>query len=203
MHTSKTIQSPSGKYTLKVLTKRLPSTVYPKNLGVDTVVSEGIVTNANGTLISKIERNFSSFDHSFVLKDDQEYLITGRHYLGQTVINLDTGEEYNDPTYESGANYRSTEFIWIKCWLDPTGTTLIVNGCHWGGPSLYKFYDFSNPSEGWPQLEAPYLYEGDPDQNGPHFYEDGSFSLLIEDDEGIPEKVVVLKRENNTLIEMS
>ena len=196
MPTSKSIRSPSQKYLLTITTQGAPTSGFSSNtVGVITKVEDG-------SLVAQIERNYPSFEHSFVSKKDQEYLITGRHYLGQTILNLNTGEEYNDPIYRSGAEYRGTEFIWIKCWLHPDGTTLIVNGCHWGGPSLYQFYDFSDPSHGWVQLEAPYLYEGDPDQNGPHFYEDGSFSLLTEDENEVPEKVVALKRDGNTIIKV-
>lgn len=111
--------------------------------------SRGIVyRTSDGEEICDIKRNYSSFHYSFVTKNDQEYLITGRSYMSQTIVNLDTGEEF-EPT---GDQYKSNAFCWATCYLSPDGNTLIVDGCVWAGPYEYRFYDFTDPSKGWPEL---------------------------------------------------
>lgn len=109
---------------------------------------------SDGKEICDIKRNYSSFHHSFIMKDGQEWLITGRSYMSQTLINLDTGEEFEP----EGDQYNGQAFCWSGARLSPDGNVLLVEGCHWACPYEYRFYDFSDPAKGWPEIQ---IYEND------------------------------------------
>lgn len=118
--------------------------------------------------ICDIKRNYSGFFNSFVTKNDQEYLITGRSYMSQTIVNLDTGEEFEP----EGDQYNGYAFCWTGAKLSPDGNTLIVEGCHWACPYEYRFFDFTDPSKGWKKLKIDnYL---NVDDKEPVFNEDGT-----------------------------
>jgi hypothetical protein len=89
------------------------------------------------------------------MKNDQEWLITGRSYMGQTIVNLDTAQEYNDPKHPD--KYEGHEFCWADAQLSLDGNVLIVEGCHWAAPYEKVEYDFTDPSKGWPLIR--YLEE--------------------------------------------
>lgn len=158
------ILSPSGRYHL---------TVRRYATGPNTwSVSRGVVRRvADGKLICDITRNLHSFHHTFVTKDGDEWLITGRSYMSQTLVNLDRGEEHEPP----GDHHESTAFCWAKVMLSPDGRTLAVEGCHWACPYEYRFFDFSSPANGWPELTI----EGGGIEVGselpPRWREDGAF----------------------------
>jgi hypothetical protein len=61
---------------------------------------------------------------------------------------------------------------------------LIVNGCHWACPYEFRFYDFSDPMAGWPEIVSDGIYE---DQKPPEIDADGvtikCFETTSEDDE--------------------
>lgn len=109
--------------------------------------------------ICDIKRNYSHFAKSFVTKNNCEWLITGRSYMSQTIINLDTEEIFESDN--------DNQFCWINAVLTPDENTLIVNGCYWAAPEEYKFFDFSEPSQGWKELnifnngEKAYILDDD------------------------------------------
>jgi len=138
-----TKQSPSGRYQLEI-------SYYGTKKGCWNY-SRGIVRRvATDEVVCDIKRNYSSFTHSFIEKNGQEYLITGRSYMSQTIINLDTGQEWEPP----GDQYDGHAFCWTGAQITPDGNTLIVDGCHWACPFETRFYDFTDPSQGWPELKA-------------------------------------------------
>lgn len=98
--------------------------------------------------ICDIKRNYSTFHHAFIVKDNVEWLITGRNYTAQTVVNLETEKEYNSDVKAGGHG-----FCWSSYRLLEDGKTLLVHGCYWAGPYEYKLFDFSNPETGWPEIE--------------------------------------------------
>src|SRR5450432_1419866 len=63
--------SPSGRYALAIQT-------YPT--GANTwAYTRGTVTRVStGEIVCDLKRNYSTFHHSFVTKDDRELLVTGR-----------------------------------------------------------------------------------------------------------------------------
>jgi len=130
-------KSPSGKFKLLIR--------YYKTKEGYWNYSRGTVYRQDGTEICDIKRNYSTFHHSFVVKDGQEWLITGRSYMSQTIVNLETGMEYED---------QHDKFCWADHYLSPDGNTLAVCGCYWAAPYKYKFFDFADPSNGWKELEV-------------------------------------------------
>jgi len=152
-----TIISPSGKYKLLVRIYRTKEGAWCYSRGT-------VIELQTDKLVADVKRCYSDFVHAFVLKPDAEYLVTGRSYMGQTVVNLLTGEEISDPAFynkpEEGSepdplfgNYHGHEFCWANIQTLADKNTLMVDGCHWACPYEYRFYDFTNPMKGWPELK--------------------------------------------------
>jgi hypothetical protein len=139
--------SPSGRYRLVVTVHAAGSRGWDYSRGRVWRVADGLV-------ICEIKRNYPSFHRSFVVKDHREYLIAGRSYMSQTIVDLDRGVEYEP----SSDQYNGSNFCWAACTLSPDGRTLAVDGCHWGGAYEFRFYDFTDPALGWPEL--PIVFEG-------------------------------------------
>ena len=125
---TKTVTSPSGKYTLTVHTHPQGANFWSYTRGV---ISGG----ANITIC----RNYRSFPYLFVEghPDGNDYLVCGRDYQSQTVVNLTTGETKD---YKSPPN-----FCWAAYTASPSKRTLAVEGCYWGGPYEVILVDFSQP----------------------------------------------------------
>src|SRR3989304_5704933 len=132
--------------------------------------------------IADIKRNYSFNNYNWVKKNNVEYLISVRSYMGQTIVNLETGEEFNDPKWPD--KYEGNEFCWAKAYLSPDGNTLAVDGCHWACPYEYKFYDFTSPEMGWPELELKTEEDEYPyaDVFEPFWKEDGTVELYEGED---------------------
>ena len=151
--------SPSGRYRLEVRAYRTRPSCWTYSRGT-------VVRVADGAVVADVRRNYSAFHCSFVTKDGHEYLIAGRSYMGQTIVDLDRAQEWNDPKHPDG--YDGKEFCWAVSSLSPDGRTLLVDGCHWACPYEYRFYDFTDPARGWPELpirdaegKDAYLYSED------------------------------------------
>jgi hypothetical protein len=89
-------------------------------------------------LIATILRNYSQFSHSFVSAPDGEYLITGKHYMGITIVNCQTGKEWNFTPPKGTEALCHTRYL-----LSPDGHTLMACACAWGGPWDWYFYDWN------------------------------------------------------------
>lgn len=138
--TDREVLSPSGRFKLLIRS-------YAKKGSWS--ITRGMVTRVSDDAdICDIVRNYG-FSHSWVTKGDHEYLITGRSYMSQTIVNLDTGVEMEPPNY----HYEGMAFCWVQASLMDDGKTLLVDGCHWACPYEFRFYDFSDPeTKGWPEL---------------------------------------------------
>lgn len=137
--------TPSGRYRLVIRYYDQGKDYWRYSRGTVYRVSDGAE-------VADVKRNYSTFHHSFVVKDGEEYLISGRSYMGQTLVNLDRGVEHNDKDWK-GDKYVGVEFCWAEHALSPDGNTLLVDGCVWAAPYEYRFYDFTDPaSRGWPDL---------------------------------------------------
>ena len=144
---------------------------------------------SDGKEICDIKRNYSSFYHSFLTKNNQEWVVTGRSYMSQTIINLDTGEIFEP----EGDQYNGGAFCWIGATLLSDERTLMVEGCVWACPYEYRFYDFSDPSKGWPELK---LWENDKETylcilhgdypKDPDFNQDGTITIFETSDFYLP-----------------
>jgi len=137
--------SPSKKFKLEIL-------YYFTKEGCWEYSRGKIYRVLDNKIIADIKRNYSTFHHSFQTKNSQEYLITGRSYMGQTIVNLDEEWEVSTP-----GPYGGQEFCWADHFLSPDGQTLAVAGCHWAGPYEIAFFDFSNPKV----LPLPVLMQDD------------------------------------------
>jgi hypothetical protein len=133
--------SPSGRYRLRVQRYATPG---------GWGYSRGTVTRVqNGAEVCDIKRNLGGFHHSFVAKDNREWLIAGRSYMSQTIVDLDRERTYEPP----GDAYDPAAFCWAQARLSHDGCTLAIDGCHWACPYEYRFYDFTDPATtGWPAL---------------------------------------------------
>lgn len=136
---------PSGKFKLTIHTYNTKA-ISGKSTWEYT---QGIVTSMdNNQVVGFIKRNYSQFPYLFFIQNEVEYLVSGRSYMSQTIINCHTGEVYDNTDDPERADY---------CWADIIqldNNTVAVNGCVWGGGYKYTFYDFTNISKGWPQLNV-------------------------------------------------
>lgn len=135
--------SPSGRFRLEVR-------AYTTREGCWCYSRGTVIRVADGAVVADIRRNHSTFHHSFVIKDGREFLVAGRSYMGQTLVDLERAQEWNDPKHPDG--YDGTEFCWTASMPSPDGRTLLVDGCHWACPYEYRFYDLTDPARGWPAL---------------------------------------------------
>lgn len=133
--------SPSGRYKLLIRSYHTKPGAWNYSRGTVYRVEDDLE-------ICDIKRNYSTFHHSFVVKDGQEWLISGRSYMSQTIVNLDTAESFEP----SGNHYDGQAFCWAQGYLSPDGNTLAVLGCYWACPYEIKFFDFSHPASGWSEL---------------------------------------------------
>lgn len=136
--------SPSGNY--KLIVKKYNTS---KVSGQSTwEYTQGLAYDMDNNLIGYIKRNYSEFPFVFFKQDEKEYLVSGRSYMKQTILDLQSGE-----IYDNSDNPDVDEF----CWADISQldeNTLVVNGCYWGGGYEYKFFDFSDITKGWPELQV-------------------------------------------------
>jgi hypothetical protein len=174
------------------------------------------VTKADGSPISIVKRNYSSFCYEWVEDhpNGHDYLVTGEDYQGQTVIELDTVQrrDYLPPEASKGHG-----FCWVDFKYNREHQLMLVNGCIWACPYEYRFYDFSNPMGGWPQLGEDTCF--DAEGIAPTITSDGTITTyetvqkgrldgveyVSEDYDETPVVVAThtLKREGLSLVEVS
>lgn len=153
--------SPSGAYRLVV-------SEFSEGPGT-WAYSQGIVYRKDdGIPIATVQRNYSAFPHHFVEghPNGHSYLVCGEDYQGQTVVELDTGARRD--VMSDGAG-EGTGFCWASYSFHAPTRTLVVEGCHWACPYEFRFYDFSDPMSGWPEIKLPEWLEADakaPDIDG-------------------------------------
>ena len=101
---------------------------------------------------SLVQRNYSSFPFLFIEDhpNGHDYLICGENYQGQTVVELDTGKRKDFLPKEAK---KGQGFCWSRYDLDRDSMILTVDGCHWACPYEFRFFDFSNPMNGWPEIK--------------------------------------------------
>lgn len=147
----KIVTSASGKYSLSIKSVETRPGCWNHTVGT--------IKRGNKT-VAIIERNYHSFPYLFVEDhpDGHDYLICGRDYQGQTVIQLDTDliRDHLPKEASDGVGFCWASYTWNRDF-----NLLVVSGCYWACPYEYRFYDFANPMDGWPMLEV----EGDPDDS--------------------------------------
>lgn len=138
-------QSDSGHYRLVV-------TPFETSKGSWNYTQGLIYRNDSNQLISEVQRNYSSFPYTFIEDhpNGHSYLVCGADYQGQTVIELDTGKrkDHTPKAAEIGAG-----FCWVDAKFIKSECLLVVSGCVWACPYEHRFYDFSDPMNGWEPIE--------------------------------------------------
>lgn len=152
-------QADSGKYRLRVSSYQpKPGNQWTYTLGrVDRLrvseIQEGKLSfqDDKWELLHEVKRNYGSFPYLWLEghTNGHDYLICGHDYQGQTVIELDTGQRRDSMSEHADKGWG---FCWSDYKCDATSKLLVVDGCIWACPWEYRFFDFSNPMEGWPEL---------------------------------------------------
>ena len=136
--------SPSGKYKLIIKTYNT-SNISNKSTWEYT---QGFVYCIDGNLIGSIKRNYMQFPFAFFKSNTSEYLVSGRSYMRQTILDCGTGQIY-DNTDDLDAD----DFCWAEI-IQLDANTIVAQGCYWGGGYEYKFFDFTDLFKGWPELKV-------------------------------------------------
>lgn len=159
---SEMLTSPSGRYQLAV-------TLHSTSPGSWSYAKGKVLRD--GLLLTEVCRNYSSFPFTWVEghPNGHDYLICGADYQGQTVIELDTGKRRDHMPEEAKQGHG---FCWAESRFDKTTSMLVACGCVWACPYEFRFYDFTDPMSGWPEVESgEYIEE---DIRWPSFEPDGT-----------------------------
>ena len=182
------VLSPSGRYRLVIRTYRTTPGRWSYSRGT-------VVRVADGGTVCDLQRNLSTFHHSFVTKDGREYLISGRSYMSQTIVDLDRGVEHEP----EGDQYDGSAFCWASSYLSPDGNTLAVDGCIWACPYEIRFFDFTDPSRGWPELRAAHV--DDPsDRQRPTWIDATTIDCYQSDADSEPQERTRLERRGDEMV---
>ncbi len=176
------VTSPSGRYQLAI------HDLERESRGVVTRLSDGAV-------VCDLTRNYGMFHHTFVTKDGRDFLIAGRSYMSQTIVDLDRGAEYEPP----GDQEDGMAFIWVACFLSPDGTTLAVDGCIWACPYELRFFDFTDPAAGWPELRADTL-DAPSDARPPAWLDARTIDVHHHDHDQQPHERTRLERRGDEMV---
>lgn len=160
--------SPSGRYRL--ITTRLISGAGSWDCSKGVVYRHG-----SDEPIAVVYRNYSSFDFLFVEghENGRDYLVCGGDYQGQTVVELDTGRRLD--VLSKGAA-EGVGFCWATYSYNAEHRMLVVEGCHWACPYEFRFFDFSEPMSGWPEVELERVAWSD--RRAPAFHPDGTITCF-------------------------
>lgn len=135
-----TFTSPTGRYRFD-LSERWA-----------TNSSFGTLSNADGSLITTVERNYSDFPYTWAEShlNGHDYFICGEDYQGQTIVELDTGKRIDhlpDEKQPDGG------FCWAAHYVSKDRRFLAVDGCFWACPYELVIFDFNDPmSLPYPEL---------------------------------------------------
>jgi hypothetical protein len=143
---SKEYLSPSGRY--KIIIETYETKMGTWNYTKGTIYS---CSSSAQHWVGEIKRKFPHFPFLFFHRPDgQEYLISGRTFTSQTIINCETGH-----IYDNTEDLNRDPLCWNKMWqLDKN--TICVCGSYLGvsEPNIYSFFDFSNLNLGWKRLDV-------------------------------------------------
>lgn len=129
------IASPFGKWLVKI-------SEYKTKKGCDNYSCAKILDSKTNEEILIAYRNYPTFFHQWIIKNNIEYLMCSEAYMGQTCLNPANKQK------ATMSQPKDENFCWSGPWiLSPDGKTLAVVGCYWGAPYEILFYDFSNPME--------------------------------------------------------
>jgi len=158
--------SPSGRYRLMVTSYGTGKGAWRYTRGEVFRVVDGHL----GERVADVKRNYTSFPFSWMEGHPKgDFLIAGNDYQGQMFCELTTGRMKSHIPDEA---FDGHGFCWATHRLLEDGHTLFVDGCYWACPYECRFFDVSDPMEGWPELKTPGHLDLDP-EGGTVTYEDG------------------------------
>lgn len=101
--------------------------------------------------IARIDRNYGSFPFAFIEDHPtgKDFFLAGEDYQGQSVVDLTTGQRRDLLPEEA---LKGMGFCWASYHYVPEWQAILVDGCYWACPYEFRFYDFSDPMNGWPQI---------------------------------------------------
>ena len=136
--------STKGKYKLEIAQYKISEKGWN--------YSRGIVRR-DDTIIADVKRNYCQFPFLLVEEhpNGHDYLICGEDYQGQTVVELDTGKRLDHLSDDADQGFG---FCWRGYAFDKDSSILTVEGCYWACPDEFRFYDFSAPMKGWPEIKT-------------------------------------------------
>lgn len=145
-NSAKTFSSPSGRYSLVISQYTTKPGCFHHSRGEVSLAGDPL-------LITTIYRNYGSFPFLFIEghQNGHDYLVAGEDYQGQTVIELDTGLRRDFLPEEAAKGHG---FCWSRYQYEISNQILTVDGCIWACPYEFRFYDFLDPMNGWPELSA-------------------------------------------------
>ncbi len=156
----------------------------------------------NDKLIGSIKRNYSSFPFLFFVQHDKEYLISGRSYMRQTILDCETGQ-----TYDNSEDPEASNFCWSNI-MQLDKNTIVVYGCDWGASYEYKFFDFNLPYWTELKMDEEIIYKGYTNLDyTEHSTDNGILSIKQTDygydddlnDDEVINMIVKLKREDDVI----
>ncbi len=157
--------SPSGTYRLVV-------TPYSTKKGCWNYTQGIVYAQGRDEPLFEVRRNYSVFPFLWIEShpSGHTFLVTGENYQGQTVLELDTGKRRD---YVPGEEALGWGFCWAIYKYEASLNILIVDGCYWACPYEYRFFDFADPMQGWPELDMGenYVYS---DNRWPTIEPDGA-----------------------------
>lgn len=156
--------SPSGRYKL-VLT---PYGTTPGSWSY----TQGLVYDGE-KLLCELRHNYHNMAFAWIEghADGQDYLMAQEDYQGQSLVQLATGITLNHLPL---AAKKGHGFCWASISYNVQQRMLVVDGCIWACPYETRFYDFSLPMSGWPEIgEGLYI---DAEGKSPTFAEDGTIT---------------------------
>ena len=138
-------KSPSGKYTLEVSSKETKPGCWN--------YTTGVVKLRDRMVLAEVNCNYHQFPFLFVEDhpNGHDYLVCSENYQGQTVIDLCCAERRD---FLPDSAKKGFGFCWASYEFNVEQQMLIVDGCIWACPYEYRFYDFSDPMEGWPEIKS-------------------------------------------------
>lgn len=136
-------QSPDGRYSLLCTAFRQTD---PKRNWI--VLEVCVIENSSGDQVFKFITDHEENFHTWLVKDETDYLLFPEALGGQTIFDLTHRKFASHYTEED-------EFIWVAAHLSPSRRWLAIQGCYWACPDAVMVYDFSNPLS----LPLPKIHE--------------------------------------------
>ncbi|WP_437310933.1 hypothetical protein [Sorangium sp. So ce388] len=155
--------SPTGKYRLEVSS-------FSIGRGAWDYAQGKVYRTGSDAPVAVVQRNHDSFPFLFVEEhpNGHDYLVCGEDYQGQSVVELDTGKRRDHLPDEAN---EGIGFCWVDMRFEASAAVLVVEGCIWACPYEFRFFDFSDPMSGWPEIESATMI--DADRRPPTFSDDG------------------------------